>query len=40
MKKISTIVLYVFFLALLVEFGIGYLGYRITQGEWYSYDAL
>jgi len=40
MKKISTVVFYVFFLVLLAEFGIGYLGYRITQGEWYSYEEL
>lgn len=40
MKKIFTIALYCLFLALLAEFGIGWLGYRFTQGRSYSYDEL
>lgn len=40
MKKLITILLYGLFLALLAEFGVGWLGYRITQGKAYSYDEL
>lgn len=38
MKKLLMALLYILFLAILVEFGIGQLGYRFTQGEWHSYE--
>lgn len=38
MIKTLIAVLYVFFIAVLIEFGIGQLGYRLTQGEWHSYE--
>lgn len=38
MKKVSTYLLYCFFLLLLVEFGLGQLGYRLTQGRWHIYE--
>ncbi len=38
MKKVLMAILYGLFLAVLVEFGVGQLGYRLTQGEWHSYE--
>lgn len=38
MKKVLMTILYGLFLAILVEFGVGQLGYRLTQGEWHSYE--
>ncbi|KAB2891439.1 MAG: hypothetical protein F9K32_04165 [Desulfobulbaceae bacterium] len=38
MKKLLMALLYILFLAILVEFGVGQLGYRFTQGEWHSYE--
>jgi len=38
MKKILTAFGYGLFLFILLEFGIGQLGYRLTQGKWHSYE--
>lgn len=38
MKKVITIFAYCLFLVLLAEFGVGYIGYRLTQGHFYSYN--
>ncbi len=38
MKKKLIAIAYVLFIAVLLEFGIGQLGYRFTQGEWHSYE--
>ncbi len=40
MKQAKLLFFYIVFLALLVEFGIGYLGYWITQGKAFSYDTV
>lgn len=38
MKKVVTAAGYCLFLFVLLEFGVGQLGYRFTQGEWHSYE--
>ncbi len=40
MRRFKLILLYIVFLCLLAEFGIGHIGYWIAQGEAFSYDGL